>query len=182
MSKNRKDELSGEAGAGLRDEARSGFALNTKGSLGALQRAFREAPSPELGALVGRHQGEFAGPAWLRLPGPLTMRAIGLPGWWGKEFRAPAREADELEGENLLRRGERLEPSIPMRARIAPSRVDGRPALVVSYPPDAPFPWRQAHDELRPLDDDTFLGLTFGIPLAPRGGTPFVLHRRQETP
>jgi hypothetical protein len=156
--------------------------LNTRGSLSALQRAFREAPAPELGALVGRHEGEYAGPAWLRLPSPLTMRLTRMPGWWGKAFRAPVAGADELEGENLLRRRGRLESSIPMRARIAPSRVDGRPALVVSYPPDAPFPWRRVNDELRPLDDRTLLGLTFGIPGAPRGGSPFVLHRREEAP
>jgi short-subunit dehydrogenase len=156
--------------------------LNTKGSVQSLQRAFRDAPAPELGALVGRHEAEYAGPAWLRLSGPLTMRLTGMPGWWGKAFRPPTESADALEGENVLRRRGRLEPSVSMRARLAPSRVDGRPALVVSYPADAPFPWRQVNDELRPLDDRTMLGLTFGIPGAPRGGSPFVLHRREGAP
>jgi hypothetical protein len=40
----------------------------------------------------------------------------------------------------------------------------------------------RVNDELRPLDDDTLLGLSFGLPLAPRGGAPFILNRRDETP
>src|SRR5512134_3459734 len=99
--------------------------LNAKASARELQQAFREAPEPGLGALVGLHEAEYAGPAWMRRAGPLTMRLMKMPGWWGKAFRAPVGGADELEGENVLRRGGNLESSIPMRARIAPSRVDG---------------------------------------------------------
>jgi hypothetical protein len=55
--------------------------------------------------------------------------------------------------------------------------MDGRPALVVSYPPDARFPWPRVRDEFRPFGPRTLLGMTFGIPLAPPGGTPFLLHR-----
>lgn len=51
--------------------------------------AFREVRAPELAALVGTHEAEFAGPGWLRLAEPLTMRLTGMPGWWGKRFRAP---------------------------------------------------------------------------------------------
>jgi hypothetical protein len=155
--------------------------LSDKRSLRALHRAFREAPTPELARLIGSHEAEFVGPAWLRLPSPLTMRLTGMPGWCGKAFRTPAEGGDSLEGENLLRRRGQLVPSIPMSAELAPSRVDGRPALVVSYPPDARWPWRRVNDELRALDERTLLGLTFGIPGAPRGGSPFLLHRMEET-
>jgi uncharacterized protein len=161
--------------------ARRPRGVSDKHALSALQRAFREAPAPELRRLVGSHEAEFVGPAWLRLPGPLTMRLTGMPGWCGKAFHVPANGGDSLEGENLLRRHGHLEKSIPMRAEVAPSRVDGRPALVVSYPPDAPRPWRGVNDELRPLDERTLLGLTFGIPGAPKGGSPFLLHRMKET-
>jgi hypothetical protein len=150
---------------------------NSKRSVRVLRRAFRDAPSPELAALVGTHEAEFAG--WLRLGGPLAMRLTGMPGWLGKAFRARA-GADMLEGENLLLRRGRLVESIPMTAKIAPSRVDGRPALVITYPPDARWPHRRVTDELRPLDECTLLGLSFGLPLAPRGGAPFVLHRRPD--
>ena len=64
-----------------------------------------------------------------------------------------------------------------MTARIGPSRLDGKPAIIVSYPKDARSPWRRATDELRALDDKTLLGLTWGIPGAPKSGTPFVLRR-----
>jgi hypothetical protein len=154
--------------------------LKPKGSVRSLQRTFREAPAPELAALVGRHEARFAG--WLRLGGPLSMSLTGMHGWWGKQFRAPAGGGDSLDGENLLHRQGRLMESIPMRAQIAPSRVDGRPALVITYPPDARWPHRRVKDELRPLDERTLLGLSFGLPLAPRGGAPFILHRREEVP
>ena len=145
-------------------------------SVASLQEAFRRAQAPELAMLIGDHEAEFAG--WLRLGGPLAMRLTGMPGWWGKRFRVPADGGETLGGENLLRRRGRLVESIPMTARIAPSRVDGRPALVITYLPDARWPHRLVNDELRPLDELTLLGLSFGLPLAPRGGAPFILHRR----
>jgi hypothetical protein len=146
-------------------------------SVRELQRAFRDAPEPELDALIGTHEAEFAG--WLRLGGPLAMRVTGMPGWWGKRFRA-AGGGDSLEGENLLRRQGRLVESIPMTAQIAPSRVDGRRAILIRYPPDARWPHNRVNDELRPLDDQTLLGLSFGLPLAPPGGARFILHREDE--
>jgi hypothetical protein len=152
--------------------------VNPKSSVRALQRAFRQAPAPELAALVGDHEAEFA--SWLRLGGPLAMRLTGMPGWWGKRFRASTGGGGSLQGENLLRRRGRLVESIPMTAQIAPSRVDGRPAIVIKYPPDARWPHRRVNDELRPLGAHTLIGLSFGLPLAPRGGAPFLLHRRDE--
>jgi putative intracellular protease/amidase len=152
--------------------------VHPKGSARALQRMFREAAEPEPGALVGRHEARFS--SWLRVGGPLSMSLTGMHGWWGKQFRPQAGGGDTLEGENLLRRRGRLVESIPMTARIAPSRVDGRLALVVKYPPDARWPHNRVRDELRPLDKHTLLGLSFGLPLAPRGGAPFILHRRDQ--
>jgi hypothetical protein len=147
-------------------------------SVRELRRTFCDAPAPELRALVGTHEAEFAG--WLRLGGPLAMRLTGMPGWWGKRFRGPAGDGISLEGENLLRRHGHLVEAIPMTARIEASRVDGRPAIVVTYPPDARWPHRRVTDELRPLGEHTLLGLSFGLPLAPRDGAPFILHRRDE--
>ena len=151
--------------------------LNPTGSVRALERAFNEAPVPELADLIGRHEATFAG--WPRVGGPLAMRLTGMGRWWGKQFRAPADGEEILEGENLLLRRGRLVESIPLRAHIGTSRVDARPALVVKYPADARWPHNRVTDELRPLDDDTLLGLSFGLPLAPRGGAPFILHRRR---
>jgi hypothetical protein len=147
------------------------------GSTRDLRRAFSEAAAPELSDLIGRYEATFAG--WLQVGGPLAMGLTGMAGWWGKQFRPSANGGDALEGENLLRRNGRLVESIPMRAHIGASRVDGRPALVVKYPADARWPHNRVTDELRPLDDDTLLGLSFGLPLAPRAGAPFLLRQRR---
>jgi hypothetical protein len=160
-------------------------------SLKALQRAFRDAPDPELADLVGDLAAELVGPAWMRAAGPTTMRAGRMAGWCGKRFE-PDEDGDGiLHGFNRVqaRRGRGAgsaggsgstgprQDSVPIVARLGASRVDGRPALLVTYPPDAPFPWPRVTDEFRRFGDGTLLGLSFGIPLAPSGGTPFLLHR-----
>lgn len=139
---------------------------------------FAGAAEPSLDDLVGRHRAELVGPAWWR--GRLAGRALaltGMPGWWGKRFRRVAEDPTRLDGENLLARGDRLEPSFPMQARIAPSRLDGRPALVVRYPRPAPWTWRMVTDELRPGGDGVLAGLMFTAVGVPPGGLPFLLHR-----
>jgi hypothetical protein len=141
------------------------------------RRAFAAAASPHLAMLVGRHRAEFVGDRWWRQVGPQVAAAAGMPGWWGKQFAEPAPQASVLEGHNLLRRGADLVASFPMRARVAESRTDGLPALVVSYPSPAPWQWRQVTDELRPWDERTLVGLTFTtLPTFP-AGLPFLLHR-----
>ena len=152
--------------------------LKVDSSLGLLLQIFREAPEPALDTLVGVHEGSFAGPAFVRLPAPLFMVLTGMPGWFGKEFDPPGSDPAQLSGRNLVRRRGAVHPSIPMQAQVAPSRVDGRLALVLSYPSDARWPWRRTTDELRPLDDQTLLGVGFvdaplirGLPL------PFLLRR-----
>ena len=148
--------------------------LDTR-SLRAISEAFRAAPAPTLDALVGEHEGEAVGPLWLTAPAPLTLWLTGMGGWCGKTFQSGG---DEIAGTNRVRRNGKVESSIPMTARIGASRIDGKPAIIVSYPKDARFPWRRVTDELRPLNDDTLLGLTWGIPGGPASGTPFLLRRR----
>ena len=153
--------------------------LKADGSLGLVLQIFREAPEPTLDMLVGVHEGSFAGPAFVRLPAPLFMALTGMLGWCGKEFDPPGSDPTLLSGRNLVRRRVVVGPSIPMRAKLAPSRVDGRLALVLSYPSDARWPWRRTTDELRPLDDQTLLGLGFvDAPLIRALPLPFLLRRR----
>jgi cholesterol oxidase len=141
----------------------------------ALQRRFSTLPPGSPEQLVGMLRAEFIGPRWLTLPAPLTVSLLGMPGWWGKRF---ALQADgTVAGENLIEHGGRFTPSFAMTATVEPSKADGLPALVVRYAADAPWPWRGVTDELRPLDDDTFLGLTFGLPSPISGGSPFLLRR-----
>ncbi|SIS23452.1 hypothetical protein [Williamsia sterculiae] len=146
-------------------------------SLADLTAAFRSAAGVDLDQLLGDHRAEFAGPLHLRLTGPLLMSATGMPHWYGKRFRPHNSDDTTLQGTNLLRRDDRITESVPMTASIRASRLDGQPALVVSYRRHAPWPWRNVNDELRPHGEATLIGLTFGIPAAPRNGAPFLLHR-----
>ncbi|HSO05098.1 MAG TPA: hypothetical protein VLQ92_11500 [Candidatus Limnocylindrales bacterium] len=147
-------------------------------STSALREAFGNAAEPTVEHLVGEHRGEYVGPLWLRTVGPVMMRLGRMPGWYGKRFTpAPDGTAAMLVGVNLLRSGEQVIDSIPMTAAVGPSRRDGRPALIIGYPVDAPFPWPRVTDELRPFGDGALIGVTFGIPGSLPGGTPFLLRR-----
>lgn len=147
------------------------------GSIRALRAAFGSAPEPTPEHLVGEHRGEYVGPLWLRTAGPVMMRLGRMPGWYGKRFALADNGRATLAGVNLLQSGGQVVDSIPMAAAIGPSRRDGRPALIIGYPVDAPFPWPRVTDELRPFGDSALIGVTFGIPGSLPGGTPFVLRR-----
>ena len=140
-------------------------------SLSALRELFAAAPEPTLDDVVGEHLADFAGPAWLRRSGAPTMAVIGMKGWCGKRFAATG------EGVNLVRSGAGLADSVPITARLGAATRDGRAAVVVTYPASARWPLRRCRDELRRVAPDTLLGLSFGVPLAPPGGAPFLLRR-----
>lgn len=147
------------------------------GSLSSLVEAFLNAAPPKLSMLIGDHKGEFAGPLWVRGPAPLLCALTGMRGWCGKTFKEVG--PDTLSGFNLVRAGSGVANSIPISARIAAARLDGRSALLVEYPSDAPFPWCRVTDELRPVGNGILLGLTYGIPGTPSEGAPFILRRIQ---
>jgi hypothetical protein len=128
------------------------------GSTRALQEAFRSAPDPSVEDLAGAHRGEYVGPLWLRTAGPVITRLGRMPGWYGKRF-ALADDGTTLVGVNLLRSGEQIVDSVPMKAAVGP------------------FPWPRVTDELRPFGDGALIGMTFGIPGSLPGGTPFLLRR-----
>ncbi len=159
------------------DPRRGDPALVDLASLEQLRTAFRSAAQPTLADLGGAHEAQFIGPAWLRSLGPVAVRLGRMPGWCGKRFTAHHGGDGVLAGVNRTRVHGVVRDSIPITARIGPSRVDGRPALLVTYPADARFPWPRVTDELRPFGTGTLLGLTFGIPLSPPRGAPFLLHR-----
>ena len=67
-----------------------------------------------------------------------------------------------LAGHNLVRGDDgALREVVPMTARVEPSWLDGKPALVVAYGPATKRPLRWLRDEFRPLDDGVLLALTF---------------------
>ncbi|MFA9270400.1 MAG: hypothetical protein ACEQSX_06535 [Baekduiaceae bacterium] len=142
---------------------------------GALLARFRALGAPDLAALAGTHEAVFVGPAALRRAAPMSIALAGMPAWYGKRF-----DPDGARGINLLRgHDDELEERNPMTAAIAPSWLDGAPAIVVSYAPDAPRPWRWVRDEFRVADSDTLLGLTFAVSPRLRAlAAPFTLERR----
>jgi hypothetical protein len=100
-----------------------------------------------------------------------------MRGWMGKEFAAPSSaDAPELAGHNLVDDHGIAEPSLPMTARLGTARLDGRAALVLTYAADAPFPWRNVVDEVRPIGDGRLLGLSYNIVPGVPVGVPFLLH------
>jgi hypothetical protein len=147
-------------------------------SLAALREAFRAAPEPTLELLVGEHEATFVGPGWLRAAAGPSMWIVRMPGWCGKRFSADDDGDGVIAGFNLVRRRGVVSESIPITASLSPSRLDGRPAIGVAYPADAPFPWPRVRDEFRAFGAGVLLGMTFGIPLAPPGGAPFLLRRQ----
>ena len=147
-------------------------------SLAAAQHAWRDAPTGELAMLVGEHRAELIGPSWMRLPVPAYLAATGLRGWYGKTFHAPDAETpDELSGANLVCRRTGMVRSMDLVARIEDSAIDGRPAIVVRYRGTRRRPWRDVSDHFRPVGDGVMLGFSCGLPLSPRGGAPFLVHR-----
>lgn len=107
---------------------------------------------------------------------PRGLALVGLPRWFGKRLRADG------TGVNLIRprgRGSGLIETLPMQVGAGPSMIDGQPALIVTYPPNGPRPWRWVRDELRERADGVVVGMTvLDLPgLRRLGGTPFLLHR-----
>ncbi|WP_337868493.1 hypothetical protein [Meiothermus sp.] len=143
--------------------------LNRK-SLRSFQALFITLKAPA--AVQGVYRAEFVGPAWLRWVAPKGLWLLGLGGWCGKDFAANG------AGINLLQREDTIIRRFPVQVALAPSRVDGQPCQIVTYPAVNPWPWPSVVDELRQLDEQTLLGLTFFKmgPLA-RLPLPFLLHK-----
>ena len=146
------------------------------GSTRALQEAFRSAPDPTVEDLVGAHRGEYVGALWLRTAGPVIAR-LGRDARLVRQALRPGGRRDDPVGVNLLRSGEQIVDSVPMKACVGPSRLDGRPALIIGYPVDAPFPWPRVTDELRPFGDGALIGVNVRDPRVASRGAPFLLRR-----
>jgi hypothetical protein len=76
--------------------------------------------------------------------------------WGGKSFAATgAASGTGVNRVHLLGRHQLF----PFETRIEPSRVDGRPCIVLDYDlPDNPWAIRQIHDEVREVSPGLFLG------------------------
>lgn len=130
-----------------------------------------EPVSPE--ELVGDWEAEFVRP--LRTLAPRGLGLVGLPDWYGKRFTG-----SPVSGVNLLRTPGTtpLAEVLPLQVGTGPGPADSRPTLRLTYPANARRPWRWVRDELRRLDADTLVGMTYlEVPGLRRAGTPFLLRR-----
>ena len=120
----------------------------------------------------GTMRAVFVGPWWLRLSAGPSIALSGMPGWYGKRFDTAH------TGINLLRTANGYREVFPMRCSEQPSWFDGQPCAAVAYGPKARIPWRWVRDELRQVDENLWLCLTFvDLPLLRRLACPFVLVR-----
>lgn len=143
-------------------------------TLGSFQSLFKTLTPPDPAALAGIYQAEFVGPAWLRKTAPLSLALGGLSGWWGKAFDGQG------HGDNILRRRGSFLRVLPMVVHSAPSRLDGKEGITISYPAGSSFPWPWIVDEVRRLDPTTLLGMTLvTLDWAPKVAFPFLLHYRE---
>lgn len=138
-------------------------------SLRELWNEFEGCGRPSLEAVAGRWRSEFIGPLWLRAPSPVFLALRGMPFWAGKRFEVPV--GGVARGVNVLEVRGFTKDSLPITAT-----VEG-PDLVVRYPTTAQWPWPGVVDRLRARDSETLLGMTFGLPLMPPKGAPFLLRR-----
>lgn len=141
-------------------------------SIGAFPALFRSLPVVPVESLQGLYSGQLTGPLWLRLfSGPL-LGLLGLPRWWGKLVAGPG------VGFNLARHGQAIASTVPFTLERRPSLIDGQLGVTLVYAEAArlPLPWLV--DELRPLDENTLLGMSMFARLGlHRLPVPFLLHR-----
>ena len=123
----------------------------------------------------GFYRANFIGPAWLRTIAPSGLSLSGLAGWQGKRF------LDPNQATNILKNKDHLIEKMTMRCQEGISDVDGKLGVALTYDKKAPLPWRWVSDELRQLDDTTWLCMTvFNLPLLKHFPMPFLLVKEDE--
>lgn len=143
-------------------------------SLSKLEALYKSLPVPEEDMRYGFFRAKFIGPFWLRLSARPTLELTGLPGWQGKRFLTR-----DTATNVLLRKGQRTD-ALSMKVEEITSFVDGSSGIALRYGAEAPRPWRWVRDELRAINEDTILGITFvDLPLLRHFPMPFLLERSE---
>lgn len=145
-----------------------------KASLQTIKNEFKRlGPVPE-SLRVGFFNASFIGPWWLRLSAMPSIRLSGLPGWQGKLF------LDTYNATNILEINQQQIQRLSMQCIERLSLIDAKQGVVLHYGQAAPIPWRWVVDELRVINDNTFLCMTVvDLPLLRLLSFPFLLRREQ---
>jgi hypothetical protein len=80
-------------------------------------------------------------------PMPRVSEALARRYWQGKEFEPDGSFVNQF----------RYRQRFPSKAVIGPSLYDGKPAIVMAYPPSTPF-FRNIRDEFREVSPGLYLG------------------------
>ena len=143
-----------------------------KESLGTIRKVFISLPSAHCQIQAGFYRAFFIGPWWLRLTAMPSIALSGLKGWQGKKF------FDQYQATNIVLTKEGLIEKLTMTCKVGTSLVDGEEGVALHYGLEAPVPWRWIKDEIRILDDQTFLCMTvIDLPLLRKLSFPFILRR-----
>lgn len=146
---------------------------DTEISLTRVANLFRQLPTPTESLPRGDYRAEITGPLWLRKTARPLLASIGFSNWYGKRI------LDNSSAINLKDDAENRTEFLPMLLAIEPSRLDGKPAWVLRYPPSTHFPVRNMADEIRPLEGASLLGISYTeLPGMGKIGLPFLLHRQ----
>lgn len=128
-------------------------------------------PVPEA-LRYGFFRASFIGPWWLRHSAVPSLNLSGLPGWQGKTFLNPHLAT------NILKKRDQLEQRFFMQCLDQASLIDGCLGVALNYGESAPLPWKWVVDELRVLDENTFLCMTvINLPILRALSFPFILSR-----
>lgn len=139
-------------------------------SLSSIRNVYKKLERVDSNALDGFYRANFIGPWWLRATAPPSLKFSGLSGWQGKKFLS------KDSATNILKTQKGFKEKLEMSCRQVHSAVDGRLVIALTYPANAPLPWRWVVDEMRQLDDSTLLCMTvFNLPILKHFPLPFIL-------
>lgn len=144
----------------------------SRAGLATITAYFKTLSAPEESSRQGFYHACFIGPWWLRISAGPSVALAGLAKWQGKAF------VTSTQAVNIVLVGQQRQPMLSMTCATKPSRLDQKPALVMSYGRLAPIPWRWVHDEIRQHDDGEWLGVTIiDLPVLRHLAFPFLLKK-----
>jgi hypothetical protein len=112
---------------------------------------FRHLQAVDEKSAAGAYRTIILGSPLAKLASKVILPLIGFRNWKGKRLLGNGK------GINIFKRDGQYVDDILMLTAVGESWLDGKPALILTYPPGAPFFTRYLRDELRQLDDNTLI-------------------------